>query len=565
MSTSLFQKHKDFFVFLGISFVLALIIFGPSLAGGFTLDDHPVVESRLDSFSFKNFPALFLSPWHPAGEWAGNYRPLTLLSFALNGIISKKTFGFHLVNVFLHALNAALVFWLVKRFASKRAGLVAGLLFLFWPIHTEAVASIVGRVYLLGTFFSLLSLHYFFNKKYFVSSVFFLAALLSGDYFISMVLVLPPLLLWETKNFWKSLRYGVGYIAAVAVYFFCRFLALGAKYVFGGEGYVDPIIGPLAYVGVKERVLTALVYLYLYLRKMIVPIDLSPDYSFNQIPVVISFTAWRFWIGIVVLVAVVGFIWWRRSPRLVKIAGLLFLAAYILMSNLLVVTTGTMAERWWYWPSLGLTIFLALVVNRLMIRFSRWRSWIAVGGSLVFIWYGWISFQQSRFWVDDRHLFMRAVEKSPGSVWARTNLAEEYFTFKQFPQAKLEIEKAMEITDKNPLALYVQGKLYWRDGAINEAETSFLRAIEFDRRGRNRRSLYRTLALLSLDSGQNQKAAIYMLEAVKWPVARQKENILEIDNYLVNFTGEIASRKLSSYTVLEKENLVRMIKTLRGF
>lgn len=560
----LLQKHKDLIIFFGVSLTLSLIIFGPSLTGKFTLDDHPVIESRLDLFSFKNFPALFFSPWHPAGEWAGNYRPLTLLSFALNGMLSEKTVGFHLVNVFLHALNAALVFQLAKRLSSRRAGWLAGLLFLFWPIHTEAVASIVGRVYLLGTFFSLLSLIYFFEKKYLISSFFFLAALLSGDYFISLALVLGLLLWWETRNFWRLIRRGAGYVIAVIIYFFCRYLTLGTRYVFGGEGYVDPIIGPLAYLGVKERILTALTHLYLYLRKTFFPIDLSPDYSFNQIPAVISFGAWKAWIGFGVLGLVTWLIFRRRSSRPVKIAAILFLTGYILMSNLAVVTTGTMAERWWYWPSLGLTILLAVFGDQLMAK-SRWRGGLVIGGGLLLAWYGWLAFQQSRFWVDDQHLFARASEKSPQSVWARTNLAEEYFARKDYERAKTEVQRAIAITDENPLTLYVLGKIYWQALDLDQAEQSFLRAVEFDKRGRNRRSLYRMLALLNLDSGQNKKAETYMQEAVQWPVARQKENIVEIDNYLVKLTKELAGRKPSRYRLEEKEKLVEMIKALRGF
>lgn len=546
-------------------FILALIVFGPSLKGQWTLDDHPVIESRLELFKFSNFSSLFFTSWHPAGEWAGNYRPLTLLTFALNAMISKATLGFHLVNVFLHALNAVLVFGLVRRFSSRRPALIAGLLFLLLPIHTEAVASIVGRVYLLGTFFSLASLYYFFEKKYLVSVGLFLAALLSGDFFISLALILGVLLLWETKSLWLSLRIGVWYMLAGGVLFLFRYFALGAEYVFGGEGYVDPIIGPLAYAGIKERVLTALTHFFIYLRKTFIPIDLSPDYSFNQIPIVTSF--WTGRVG-VALTALGGLIWMalrRNFSSAIRLGAVIFLGAYVLMSNIFLVTTGTMAERWWYWPSVGLVIVVAAGIEKIILKYSRHKNWILGLGSIVLVWYGWLAFQQSRFWVDDRHLFLRAAEHSPQSVWARTNLAEEYFASKDYAQAKAEVAKAFLITDRNPLTLFVQAKIDWQEGNIEAAEKGFLRAIEFDERGRNRRSLYRMLALLSLDSGENKKAEGYMREAVKWPVARQKENVVEIDNYLVKFTQEMALRKPSSYSREEQERLVEMITALRGF
>lgn len=563
--SNIFKSRKDFIFLLSAGFVLALIVFGPSLNGQWTLDDHPVIESRLEQFKFGNFPKLFFTAWHPAGEWAGNYRPLTLLSFALNTVISKEPFGFHLVNVFLHALNAVLVFGLVRRFSSRRPALMAGWLFLLLPIHTEAVASIVGRVYLLGTSFSLATLHYFFEKKYQLSAGFFLAALLSGDFFISLALILGVLLLWETKSWSKSLRMGSWYALAISVLFLCRYTALGASYVFGGEGYVDPIIGPLAYAGTKERILTALTHLFIYLRKTFIPIDLSPDYSFNQVPTVVSFGAWRVGVALTTLGGLIWMAFRRHFSPVVRLGAVIFLGAYLLMSNIFLVTTGTMAERWWYWPSVGLVMMIALGMEKVVAVYPHRKKWLLGCGSLVLIWYGGLIFQQSGFWVDDRHLFLRAAERSPQSVWARTNLAEEYFAAKDYKQAQAEIAKALLITDRNPLTLYVQAKIDWQEGSIASAEKGFLRAIEFDGRGRNKRSLYRMLALLSLDSGENKKAESYMQEAVKWPVARQKENIVEIDNYLVKFTQETAWRKPSSYTQKEKQDLVEMIKTLRGF
>lgn len=562
----IFYRHKDFWLFFVVAFIVALIIFGPTLRGKFTLDDHPVIESRMESFTIVNFPRLFLASWHPAGEWAGNYRPLTLWSLALNAIISQKPFGFHLVNIFIQALNSALIFALVRRISSRRAAIWAGLLFLVLPIHTEAVASVVGRVYLQGTFFSLLTLLYFLEKKYIWSTIWLLAALFSGDFFISMVPILGVLLWGEEKSLWKALKKSWRYGAATGLYFLFRYLALGSRYVFGGEGFVDPIIGPLAYVGAKERVFTALTHLYFYLRKTFFPIDLSPDYSFNQIPTVSSlFLAWRSWVGIIFLGGIFFLGVWKRVSRPAKMAVGGFAISYALMSNIFIVTTGTMAERWWYWPSLGLVILMALGWEAAVSRLRADKKWVYVLSAMVMIWYSWVDFQQSHVWFDDRHLFARAVEKSPGSVWARTNLAEEYFASRQYPAAREEIKLAMAIAENNPLTLYVRGKINWQENKINEAEEAFLRAVQYDAHDRNKRSLYRTLALLSLDMGDNKKALVYMREAIKWPPAGQRENILKIDEYLLGLTREYASRRPASYSAEEQNKLARMIKALRGF
>ena len=66
--------------------------------------------------------------------------------------------GYHLGNIILHALVTSL-FTHVARLLLRRnlATLVAGLLFASHPIHTEAVAGVVGRADILACLFFLLA------------------------------------------------------------------------------------------------------------------------------------------------------------------------------------------------------------------------------------------------------------------------------------------------------------------------------------------------------------------------------------------------------------------------
>uniref|UniRef100_A0A1I8NT25 dolichyl-phosphate-mannose--protein mannosyltransferase n=1 Tax=Stomoxys calcitrans TaxID=35570 RepID=A0A1I8NT25_STOCA len=77
----------------------------------------------------------------------GSYRPLCVLTFRLNFLLSGyNPWGFHLVNNLLHCLATGLVVKLARHFLSSVWGVVAtGALFAAHPIHTEAVAGIVGR------------------------------------------------------------------------------------------------------------------------------------------------------------------------------------------------------------------------------------------------------------------------------------------------------------------------------------------------------------------------------------------------------------------------------------
>lgn len=88
-----------------------------------------------------------------------SYRPLTSLTFKLNayfhGLNPKY---FHLTNVLLHSIASYLFVALAKAvFKSRRKVILSSFLFALHPIHTEAVAGIVGRADILASIFYILA------------------------------------------------------------------------------------------------------------------------------------------------------------------------------------------------------------------------------------------------------------------------------------------------------------------------------------------------------------------------------------------------------------------------
>jgi hypothetical protein len=86
-----------------------------------------------------------------------SYRPLTVITFRWNvAWHGFNVFGFHLVNLLMHAACSALVVLVARRVLREHsvyAPLFAGLLFAVHPVHVEAVANIVCRAELLCCLF----------------------------------------------------------------------------------------------------------------------------------------------------------------------------------------------------------------------------------------------------------------------------------------------------------------------------------------------------------------------------------------------------------------------------
>ncbi|XP_067437546.1 protein O-mannosyl-transferase TMTC2 [Thunnus thynnus] len=89
-----------------------------------------------------------------------SFRPLCTLSFRLNYTLhGLRPWGYHLLNVVLHGLVTA-IFTAFSRplLGGGLWSLLAGLLFASHPVHTEAVAGVVGRADVGAALFFLLSL-----------------------------------------------------------------------------------------------------------------------------------------------------------------------------------------------------------------------------------------------------------------------------------------------------------------------------------------------------------------------------------------------------------------------
>ena len=94
-------------------------------------------------------------------------RPLTFLTFHWNYLVGGAApFGFHLVNVSLHAANALLVMFVARRSFSGPVALLAGALFAIHPLQSQAVNYVFERATLLAALFALLSLLLYLQERY---------------------------------------------------------------------------------------------------------------------------------------------------------------------------------------------------------------------------------------------------------------------------------------------------------------------------------------------------------------------------------------------------------------
>src|SRR4051812_6676556 len=133
--------------------LLALIAYANTLGHPFVYDDSHIARSPLLHDPW-NLRAIWNSEFYgPRKVALALYRPLADWGYLANARVNEillgdgsKPFGFHAVDISLHAAASCLLYaWLRRMRVESAAAWIAALLFAVHPLHTETVAPTVNR------------------------------------------------------------------------------------------------------------------------------------------------------------------------------------------------------------------------------------------------------------------------------------------------------------------------------------------------------------------------------------------------------------------------------------
>ncbi len=126
--------------------MVAVGTFANSALNGFAYDDDAIIVQHRVVTDGRVVDALTSSYWPGSAGGTGLYRPVTLSSFALEwSLWNGHPAGFHLVNIAVHLAVSLMVFLLILQASATLPALGGGLLVAVHPVHSEAVATVVGR------------------------------------------------------------------------------------------------------------------------------------------------------------------------------------------------------------------------------------------------------------------------------------------------------------------------------------------------------------------------------------------------------------------------------------
>lgn len=395
---------------LASSFAVAVLVYANAFANGFVLDDRGVILQNPLVTSSAAWRA-FALPYWPDALGGGQYRPLGILSFALDWHVSGgDPRWFHATNVLWHAAATVLVGWLASELLAPVAGAVAAMLFAMHPVHVEAVSNVVGRLELMAAVFVLAALLAHRRSSRF-SPAFFALALLSKESAVVLVALVAAndmILEREWRSAFRARRWlyagyagvAAAYVVALAAVFHDRAFSVPARALVGAD-----ILHRLAIVG---RVIPH------YVRLLIAPVELSASYAPNVIspnPGVSIGTATGIAIALVFVIAL-GVVLRRRRWPVMAFALVWIPIALAPVSNVLFSSGVVLAERTLYLASVGVCLAAGVIAERFLV--DRWPM-VAAAVASVMLAFGIRTWTRTPAWRDDRTYLLTLVAEHPES------------------------------------------------------------------------------------------------------------------------------------------------------
>jgi len=447
--------------------ILAFAVHLPAAENGFTnWDDTAYIHNNPHLTAADGLQRIWTTDESP------QYYPLTFTSFWLEyQLWETDPRGYHLVNIALHAINAALVVVLMSTLGmSAPAAFVVAILFALSPVQVMSVAWVAERKNVLSTLFGLVAMIFGFRflraggvGRYTLGTCAFVLALLSKTAWLMVPIVVALGGRWLFGTGGRRLAWLV--LSWLMLSCLAGYATLYMEQQFTGETY------PLS-----QRLLLAPGALLFYVYKTLLPINLAPYYPRWDV----STDSIVSWIpaGVVICCALVVVLV-RRRIRAIVLWGLcafvLFLLPALGWIPFANMDLTWVSDHFLYYACIG---FYAVVVS-VFSRVVRDRSVASAIVIAIGVCLSVMTWRQIPVWKDARSMWASALQTDPDSYVAHAGLGMAHLAEHDYSRAVASFRRALQIKPDDAKA---RSDLAWaliRLDRYDEAEKQFRTVLKY--------------------------------------------------------------------------------------
>jgi len=485
-------------------FIFSFLLYSNSISNGYSFDDKLITDNfnqektisdAFTSFSFVN----------KMKGISFAYRPVVLSSFVIENYFVKNNPHFsHFINVLLYSIISLLIFYFLSLLfpeTNKFIFLLAVIIFIVHPLHTEPVNNIKSRDELLVSLFGFLSLIQYLKflktKRIFhflLLIIFALIGIFSKLSIFIYIAFIPIIYLFKNKNV-KTKQ--ILMILFVFIFSFLIF-KITKKFLLDHDSLVrnyEYYENPLYFLSYIKRIPAGFVVILYYLSLLINPFKLSFYYGFDVILIndwgnILPYFGILLFIGLIYL----SFKLFRKNP-LISFGITIIILNGFAVSNIFMTLPGIVAERFFFFGVLGYAIILSFLIFKIIKQIN----WINIEKNkthfkpIAFVIlftllapFIYKTYSRNQEWDSTETLFKADIAHLENSAKANEAIGSIYLEKfrktndgKNLVSAKKYYEQCVKIYPKYAAAWNNLGFINRYFGNLDKAEEAYLKAYKY--------------------------------------------------------------------------------------
>jgi negative regulator of sigma E activity len=397
----------------------------------------------------------------------GTWHPLAWISHAADwSLYGANAGGHHLTSLFLHALNALLLFAVLRRMTGRTwASAIVALVFAVHPLNVASVAWVSSRKGVLSALFLFLTVYAYVRyterrsvAHYLVVMAAFAFGLLSKPVLVTLPVLLLLLDVWPLQRLaWNGRARGGAHPWLEKLPLLAMSAAVSCV-VFAVRATGEPVHWTQRWAQVPISYLV-------YLKRIFWPIGLATPYPPSGAP---ALTAVLGALAILLAITVLTFRL-RRSHPYLAVGWLWFLITLAPVIGFVQVGAYLMADRWMYLPMLGVLVAAVWGIDSWLPRTRSTAAAVAMVMVAVVLGLSGVTRAQIASWQNTETLFGRALAVTENNRTAHYNLAWYLAKEGRPEEAIAHYERAIEISPDHFPSRHNLALLLWSEERTEEA------------------------------------------------------------------------------------------------